>query len=129
MESMLSTGLEFAAGTTDTCKKYVLGAFSPREILDAYRAERARSKTGDLVLVSTKGELSVGTRAEYAKHLRGVLGARASEFGVVSKSAHSVAQLPFESEAMWLVIVLPGQDMPSMCVIFAVPYETAAASN
>lgn len=132
---MLKTGLEFASGTTEDSKRLVARLFSPGDILGAYRAARQQFKTGDLVLEVSEQDPSgfkATPRAEYLKHLRHILGAHApkimSTLGIANRSAHGVVQLPFESDAMWL-IVLRGSDLPCMCVIFAVPYSVASGAN
>jgi len=131
---MLQTGLEFAPGTTDDCKKMIARLFKPTEILGAYRHARASFKTGDLVMVGSEADPSgfnVEPRTEYLKRLRVVLGAKAPRammaLGITHKSAHSVVKLPFEADAMWL-IVTRGKDMPIMAVLFAAPYEMTAAA-
>lgn len=127
MKAMLKTGLEFAPGTTDACKRIVARMFKPADLLEAYR--EARSKFGpDIVLAASdqfEGILYI-TRLEYGKHLQSLFGHRASEFKMWSSSAQSVMKLPLESSAFWLVIEMRGADMPIMCVIFAVPYKTDA---
>jgi hypothetical protein len=128
---MLKTGLEFAPGTTDASKQLVAGLFQPGEILSAYKTARNTFKNGDLVLVVSESEPS-GFRAEpriaYLKRLRETLGDKARHtmpaLGIANKSAHSVVQLPFDSDAFWL-IVTRGQEMPAMCVLYAMPYEDA----
>jgi hypothetical protein len=134
MDPMLGTGLEFAPGTTDDCKKLVARLFKPSEILGAYRYARASLKTGDLVMVGSESDpagFNVEPRTEYLKRLRQVLGAKAPRtmlaLGIAHKSAHGVAQLPFESDAMWLIITR-GKEMPIMCVLFTTPYEAVAAA-
>jgi len=123
---MLKTGLEFAPGTTDASKRVVLRMFQPANLLDAYREARSRFNTSDIVLAaSDQGpEIYYYTRLAYAEHLQSVFGKRASEFKMWSHSAQSVVKMPAEANAMWLVVDLQGADMPIICVIFAVPYET-----
>jgi hypothetical protein len=36
--------------------------------------------------------------------------------------------MPFDSEALWLIIVRGPKTVPAMCVLFAVPYETTAVA-
>ena len=130
MASMLKTGLEFAPGTTEECKRLV-GKIPPASILMAYRTARENHKSTDIVLVMMPDEsedIHGGPRLEYAKHLTRVFGARAAAFGVYDKSAHSVMKLPGDSEAMWLVIDIRGADLPIMCVIYATPYKEESAS-
>lgn len=132
---MLQTGLEFAPGTTDDCKKLVGKLFTPTEILGAYRHARQTFKTGDLVLVGSESDPSgfnAEPRTEYLKRLRQVLGpAKAPRammaLGINHKSAHGVVKLPFAADAMWL-IVTRGKDMPLMCVLYEAPYEMVAAA-
>jgi hypothetical protein len=129
MTAMLKTGLEFAPGTTEDCRKLV-GQLPPDALLNAYRVARESYKTNDIVLVmmpDESAEIHGGPRFEYAKHLDRVFGSKASAFGVHSSSAHSVMKLPRDSDAMWLVIDVQNADLPIMCVIYATPYEEAAA--
>ncbi len=132
---MLKTGLEFAPGTTDDCKRLVAQLFQPSEILGAYRAARDALKTSDLVLVASESNPSgfnIEPRLEYVGRIRQAMGANASNtipvLGIAQKSAHGVMRLPFESEALWLVIVR-GRDMPVMCVLFTTPYEVAVSAS
>ena len=134
MGPMLATGLEFAPGTTDDCKRLVGGLFKPGEILGAYRQAREHFKNGDLVLAVSKSDPSgfrIEPRIEYLKGLRKVLGSHAPRvlraLGLAHQSAHGVMRLPAESEAMWLVISR-GQELPVMCVLFTTPYEVSAAA-
>jgi hypothetical protein len=135
MKRMLQTGLEFAPGTTDDCKRLIAGLFQPGEILGAYRQARGVFKTGDLVMVVAKSDPSgfnVEPRIAYLKRLRQVLGHHAAStmpaLGINDKSAHSVMKLPFETDAMWL-IVTRGQELPVMCVLYSTPYETTAVAS
>lgn len=135
MVAMFKTGLEFAPGTTDDSKKLVASLFQPGEILSAYKTARGTLKTGDLVLVVSESDPS-GFRAEprtdYLRRLRQSLGANAARtmpaLGINSKSAHSVVQLPFDSDAFWF-IVTRGQEMPAMCVLYAMPYQDSAPAT
>lgn len=130
---MLKTGLEFAPGTTDECKKMVGGLVNPSDILGAYRAARAELKTGDLVisvLESDPSGFEAETRTAYIKRVRQSRGkVPLLMHGLTEKSAHGVVKLPFESDAMWLIVVRGPQAVPIMCVIFASPYEVAATAN
>lgn len=123
---MLKTGLEFAPGTTDECKKMIGGLFQPGDILSAYRMARANFKTGDLVVSVSESDPSgfeAEPRTAYIKRLGKVpLLMR----GLVEKSAQGVVKLPFESDAMWFIVVRGMQAVPVMCVLFASPYEVAA---
>ena len=128
----LSTGLEFAPGTTDECKRLVAKLFQPGEILGAYKQARAAFQTGDLVLVVAEQNpegFNVEPRIAYLKRLRQTLGVHARKtmpaLGISHKSAHSVVQLPFEDDAMWLIITR-GQEMPAMIVLFTTPYQVAS---
>lgn len=133
---MLQTGLEFAPGTTDDCKKMVARLFQPNDILGSYRHARGKFRTGDLVMVGSESDPSgfnVEPRTAYIKRLRQALGSHAPRtmlsLGVANQSAHSVVKLPFEADAMWLIITR-GKEMPIMCVLFTTPYEmTASATN
>ena len=124
---MLKTGLEFAPGTTDACKQVVGRMFKPADLLEAYRTARAKFGNGDIVLAASSEieGIQYAPRFEYAKILRERLGPRATELNLWHVSAQSVMKLPPDSSAFWLIIDIPG-DMPIMCVIFAVPYETGA---
>lgn len=131
----LKTGLEFAPGTTDECKGLVGRLFQPGEILAAYRAARAQFKTSDLVLCVSEQDPSgfeAEPRADYIKRVqetRGLKGIPLLMRGLAGKSAHGVVQLPSEADAMWLIVVRGPQAVPVMCVIYATPYEVAAAAN
>lgn len=129
---MLKTGLEFAPGTTDECKKLVGGLFNPGDILSAYRAARGEFKTGDLVMSVLEKDPSgfeAETRTAYIKRIRQAQGKIPLLMrGLTEKSAHGVVRLPFEAEAMWLIVVRGPQAVPIMCVIFASPYEVAASA-
>lgn len=128
---MLKTGLEFARGTTDDCKRLAQRLFKPEELLGAYRAARQSFKTGDLVLTIAAHDprgFEAEPRSTYTKRLRQHMRPGIAMPTIMDRSAHGVVQLPFESDAMWLVIVRPG-DMPIMCVIYATPYETVANAN
>jgi hypothetical protein len=131
MKDMFKKGLEFAHGTSDVCKKTIRSTFSPSEIFTAYRAGRVKFRTGDLVLVTSDeapNEFDVCTRTEYVNRLK-------QQFGrvpvlaqvLVDKSAHEMARLPFESDALWLVVA--SSKMPNMCAIFSTPYEVTAIAN
>lgn len=127
---MLKTGLEFAPGTTDDSKKLIGKLLTPQEIMNAYRNARAECGTGDIVLFLSDQDPTIhgGTRVEYCKHLQKVFGKAASGFRMWQHSAHAVMKLPSDSEAFWLVVDVRGMDVPTMCVLFAMPYEQTAAS-
>lgn len=133
--AMIKTGLEFAPGTTNDCKRLVLRLFQPSDILGSYRTARQALKTGDLVLVTQERDPSgfeVMPRAEYVGKVRRAMGSSGARMmhtlGVANKSAHGVVQMPFDSEALWL-IVLRGRELPIMCVLYAVPYKDTAVAS
>jgi len=135
MTAMLKTGLEFAPGTTDECKRLIGRLFTPTELFGAYRTGRNTFKTSDLVLVAAENDLSgieVQPRTAYVKKLREGMGAKApvmlKALTLAQKSAHAVVQVPPDSDAMWLVVAR-GQQLPLMVVIFTTPYEVAAAGS
>lgn len=135
MRGMLKTGLEFAPGTTNDCKKLIGRLFSPSDILGAYRVARDTFKSGDLALVVSEGDPSgfnAMTRTECVKKLRLAMGAAARKvmpvLAITHKPAHGIARLPFESDAFWLVVARKDQ-MPVMAVLFTTPYEMTAAAN
>jgi len=131
---MLNQGLEFAPGTTDECKKLVMGLMEPGQIFSAYRHASAQFSTGDLVLSISQQDPS-GFQAEprtaYVKRARDANNKQVPLLmrGLAEKSAHSISKLPAEGDALWLIIVRGPQAVPVMCVLFAVPYETAAVAN
>jgi hypothetical protein len=131
---VLNTGLEFAAGTTDECKRLVGKLFTPGDILGAYRVARSQFKTGDIVLVVSESDPSgfnAQTRNTFVESLKqGLRGGRMPFFAqaLVDKPAHSIVQLPFEEDAMWLVVARKGA-IPVMCVIYVTPYETTTQAN
>jgi hypothetical protein len=128
---MLKTGLEFAPRTTEECKKQIERLFTQGEIFSAYRAAREQIKTGDLVLLTSEEnptKFEAWERAKYIQHIKQTRGKVPALFGgMASRSAHGVVQLPFEADAMWLVVAREHQ-VPTMTVIFALPYEVAAAN-
>jgi hypothetical protein len=130
---MISTGLDFAPGTTDDCKKLITGLFGPTEIFSAYRMARAQFGTGDLVLCVSEQDPSgfeAEPRAAYVKRARDLSrGVPLLMRRMAEDSAHKVMQLPAESDAVWLVVVRGPQTVPVMCVLYATPYEVAAAAN
>ena len=131
---MLKTGLEFAPGTTDDCKKIVDKLFTPTDILGSYRAGREMFQTGDLVLVASESDpsgFSTKKRTTFVKELKAGLNGKPMPFiaqALIAKPAHSIVKLPFSSDAMWLVITRH-QGIPIMVVIYATPYETTSAST
>jgi hypothetical protein len=131
---MLKTGLEFAPGTTDDCKALVGKLFTPTDILASYRAARAQFHTGDIVLVASESDpsgFSAKTRMTFVKEMRDGLNGKPLPFiarALAERTAHAIMQLPFTSEAMWLVITRH-QGIPVMVVIYATPYETTSAST
>jgi hypothetical protein len=130
---MLATALEFAPGTTEDCKRLVARLFrEPGEVLGAYRTARKQFRTGDLVLVTAEHDPSgfeATPRAHYVEKLRQGLGRDGAKLlavlGIAHQSAHKVASLPWESDAMWLVINRRDA-LPVMVVLFAAPYATDA---
>lgn len=125
---MLATALEFAPGTAEDCKKVILGLFDPRFLLASYRKGREAYKTGDLVIVcpdsSRPDDLFIGPRTDMRDHLR-----RKFKFRMPFESAHKIVQLPADSDAFWIVAPIPKFQMPIMCVLFALPYETVAPDS
>lgn len=131
---MRKTGLEFMPSTTEDAKRLVGRLFTPADIFGAYRDARAAFKTGDIVLVAAESDASgfeARPRVEFLRQLRQVIGSRADQVlsihAIAHRSAHQMMRLPFESDAMW-VVVLRGQDVPSMSVIFATPYEDSSVA-
>jgi hypothetical protein len=130
---MLGKALEFAPGTTEDCQRLVVRLFQePGAVLGAYRTARAKFRTGDLVLETEEQNpsgFSAMTRTTYIERLRKGLGRDGSKLlavlGVANQSAHKVASLPWESDAMWL-IVNRKEALPVMVVLFAAPYATDA---
>jgi hypothetical protein len=131
---MFRTGLDFAPGTTDACKKLVGSLFTPTELLSAYRAARQNFATGDLVLTVSEKDPSgfeATPRIAYvktAKNLRGKKGLPMLMRGL-EQSAHAIVSLPFESEAMWLIVNRGLQQVPVMCVLFATQFEVSEAAT
>ena len=127
---MRKIGLEFAPGTTEHCKRLIAKLFTPTDIFDAYRMGRHKFQSGDLVLIAAEHDRSgfeVKPRIEYLKELRAALGAKAPlvlpKITMSNKTAHNVMRLPFDSDAMWIVVIR-GQDIPVMCVVYATPFFT-----
>lgn len=127
---MLKTGLEFARGTTEESKKLVEHLFAPSEILGAYRHARTVFKTGDLVVRVSEQDPSGFEAEPRTAYLRRIREASKNKIPMLlrglDRSAHSIAQLPFESDAMWFVVVRGPQAVPVICVMFAAPYEVSA---
>ena len=127
----LRTGLEFAPGTTEDCKRLVDKLFTPTDILASYRAARAQFHTGDIVLVASESDpsgFSAKARMTFVKEMRDGLNGKPMPFvarALAERTAHAIVQLPFTSEAMWLVITRH-QGLPVMVVIYATPYEVSA---
>jgi hypothetical protein len=127
---MIKTGLDFAPGTSDECKK-LIAKIPPESLVKAYRnARRESGGSNDIVLVISdqSPDISGGTRAEYVSHLRRILGRRAAELKIYDHSAHEIMQMPRDSEAMWIVVDTRQSDWPIMCVVYALPYEVSAAA-
>ena len=128
---MISAGLEFAAGTSEDCQKLVVQLFKPEYLLGAYRMARREFQTGDLVLVTAEWDPSgveKWRRHDYVAKIRAGAPKILPVLTMANKSAHQIATLPFESEAMWLVI-LRKEQLPIMCVIYANPYEVASEAE
>jgi hypothetical protein len=126
---VIKTGLEFAPGTTDDCRRLVHDLFQPGDLLTAYREARQKFMTGDLVLVTAESDPSQGAfavRTAYANEVRRAMGSNApalmAAWNLGRQAAHSVARLPFEDDAFWLV-VNRHQALPVEVVLFASPYE------
>lgn len=126
---MHRTGLDFDHRTTDASKALVGRLFTPTEIFSAYRDAREKLGTGDLVLTVSEQDPSgfqADTRAVYVKKATRVLEGKPMPIfmrGLVMQSAQVVMSLPFESDAMWLVVARGPQEVPVMCVLYATPYE------
>ncbi len=118
----MKKGLEWAPGTDPKCKMIIGRLLSPGQILGLYRAARAALQTGDLVLVVTDEGPIVETRMKCIESMKKALGPRALEFKLVHESAHKVVKLPFEDEAMWVIVDMKDQFVPPT-VIWAMPYE------
>ena len=131
MGTMFKTGLEFAPNTSDECKRLVGRLHTPASILGAYRAAKERFGTSDIVLAVSDqvGHIEYMTRMTYCEHLKRLFGDKASGFTLWSVSAQSFMKLPQESEAMWFIVDVKGADLPSMCVIYATPYEIESTSS
>jgi hypothetical protein len=134
MNPMLGTILEFAQGTTTDCERLVEKLFTAEDVISAYKHARAIFNTEDLVLVVSERDPS-GFQAmprhkcaEYFRELNGRKALPAIYDRIVHESAHKVAKLPFTSDAMWLVVVRGPQDLPVMCVLFAVAIKTEAVA-
>ena len=132
---MLGTGLDFDPRTTDASKALVGRLFTPTQIFSAYRDAREKLGTGDLVLTVSEQDPSgfqADTRAVYIKKAVMVLGAKPMPIfmrGLVQQSAQGVMSLPFESDAMWFIVVRGPQDVPVMCVLYATPYEVSDTAD
>jgi hypothetical protein len=124
MRHMLKTALEFAPNTSENSKKLVLGMFSPGELLLAYRQAKAACGSSDVVLHTSVEERAIrgGARRVFCERLQQLFGPRAFEFAMWGQTAQSVVKMPLDAEAFWLVIEIP-KEMPSMIVLFAMPYE------
>ena len=129
------TGLEFAVGTTEACKRMVQRLCpDPGSLLDAYREARQSNMTGDLVVgisATDPSRLQIDTRDQFVRRVIDTNGGQVPEpvSGLAAHSAHQVARLPVEEDAMWFVIIRGDKEMPVMCVIFAAPYQVGEAMN
>jgi hypothetical protein len=126
---VIKTGLEFAPGTTDDCRRLVHDLFQPGDLLTAYREARQKFMTGDLVLVTAESDPSQGAfavRTAYANEVRRRVGSGVGSlmnvWNLGRRSAHAIARLPFDDDAFWLVINRH-QALPVEVVLFASPYE------
>lgn len=131
---MINQGLEFAPGTTDECKKLVMGLVDPGAIFAAYRQGRLQFSTSDLVMTISQQDPSgfqIEPRTAYVKRLLDTNSKRIPLLmrGLAEKSAHKVSKLPPEGDSLWLIVARGAQSVPIMCVLFAVPYETTAVAN
>jgi hypothetical protein len=130
---MLQTGLEFAPGTTDECKKLITQLFTPNDIFGAYRAACIQLGSRDIVLRVSEQDPSgfeAESRVKYIKRVqdfsRGTVPLLMRR--MAAESAQKVMNLPADSDAVWLVLVRGMKTVPITCVIFATPYEVAAAN-
>ena len=126
------TSLDFAPGTTEDCQRLVTRLFEEPAVLDAYYTARKHFGTSDVVLVTAEHDPSgfeAMPRAHYVKRLRDGLGRGGAKLlavlGIAKQSAHQVASLPRDSDAMWLVVNRK-EALPVMVVLFTVPYATGA---
>jgi len=118
---MIAYDLEFGPNTAETYKKKIYGLFAPRQLLSAYRTARREHGTADLVLVCLDLDptnLFAGPRASMSDHLQ-----RQFKFPAPLMSAQSMVKLPRDHEAFWLIIPMPGCDIPAMVVMYAIEYE------
>lgn len=124
------TELGFAPNTSEDCKKLVQRMHRPEAILEAYRRAKAQFGIADIVLAVSDqvGHIEYMTRQTYCAHLKQLFGDKAQAFKMWESSAQSLMKLPRDSDAMWFVVDIKGADLPSMCVIYAVPYSTEAVA-
>lgn len=130
---MLGTSLDFAPGTTEDCQRLVTQLFKePGAVLGAYRMARQQFSTSDVVLVTSQHDGSgfeAMPRAHYITKLRRGLGRDGAKMlatlGIAHKSAHQIASMPKESDALWLIINRKDA-LPVMVVLFAAPFATDA---
>lgn len=125
-------GLEFAVGTTNECKKLVERVVPSRELLVQYKNGQVNFGTSDLVLRISATDPSgfrVQTRKDFIRDIIAASGGKLPDFfkGMAAASAHKVAQVPLDSDAMWLVV--DGLQMPIMCVVYAVKYKIDSEGN
>lgn len=126
---MIGTALEFAPGTSEPCKRVVVGMFGDaRLLLGAYKNARHHLKTPDVVILTSVEDPSnyiAESRLDYLGRLRRALGKNAPrtmpQLGI-NKAAQAVVKVPREMDAFWLVVTR-GQDLPLECVLFTTPYE------
>lgn len=128
---MISTGLEFATGTSYDCKKLVGQLFEPGYLIGVYRMARGELKTGDIALVTAEWDPSgveSWRRLDYVARIRSGAAKVLPVLTIAHQSAHKIVSLPFEAEAFWLIILRKDQ-IPIMCVIYSTPYETEGKSS
>jgi hypothetical protein len=133
MARMIQTGLDFAPGTTDANKQLVGRLFEPSQLYSAYKAARQQFNTGDIVLSVSEQDPSgfeANTRAGYIRRIKTAGGGRVPVLmrALIEKSAQGIMSLPFESDAMWLIIVRGPKEVPVMCVLYATQYQTEDAA-
>lgn len=109
-----------------------MGLVTSEALFDSYRMARHRLGTGDLVLTISEqnpSSFKVEPRRGYVADVKKMAGNKPIPFfmrGIMSMSAHAMAELPAESDAFWLIVLRPNAvpPMPIMCAIFGVPYST-----
>jgi len=127
---MLKTGIEFASGTTEECKRLIGQLFQPADLLGAYREAVAKLGTKDIVLVTSEQDPSgfePWKREAYTASVKRLARGPVPSFftGLTSSSAYRITQLPIDSEAFWLVVIRR-QTIPVMAVLYVTPYKVDA---